>query len=198
MTCESALLGTMLPRLLLLGAPLLAAGSRIRLTNEAGDCAIENTDGTLTTSCELTSSGCDCAALSEKVASLEAQVQTLMNHAGFRPSPPPTAPPPPAPEQIDASDIVAESLDLADAGLAKGYSGGFYHAGHIYLAPDSRDLGGKAVRISTTDYSPSGVTITQFPSGLLTYKGAFTDGTYAYYVPFEAEGPVQMGKTVRP
>ena len=188
----------MLPKLLLLGAPLLAAGSRLVLTDAAGDCELENTDGALTTSCELTSSGCDCAALSARVASLEAQVRTLMDNAGFRPSPPPTSPPPPAPEQIDASDVVVESLDLAAAGLAKGYSGGFHHAGHIYLAPDSTGLGGKAVRFSTTDFSPSGVTTTQFPSGLLTYKGAFTDGTYAYYVPFESVGSVLMGKTVRP
>jgi hypothetical protein len=86
--------------------PLVHGGSRVTLTSQAGNCDIENANGTLHTSCQFSASGCasqdEVAVLHAKVDALQRDMQVLLSHFGYNPppsTPPPGSPPPPSPPQ---------------------------------------------------------------------------------------------------
>ena len=107
--------------------------------------------------------------------------------------------------RISLSDWTAsgvESVDLTtvSSGL-KGFEDGFASGSYAYFMPyhDGSGHHGRVVRVSTSDFTTSGVEyvdLTTVSSDLEGYRGAFTDGTYAYVVPW-ASGSNYHGRAVR-
>ena len=95
--------------------------------------------------------------------------------------------------RISLSDWTAsgvESVDLTtvSSGL-KGFEDGFASGSYAYFMPyhDGSAHHGRVVRVSTSDFTTSGVEhvdLAAVSSNLKGYRGAFTDGTHAYVVPW--------------
>jgi hypothetical protein len=91
---------------------------------------------------------------------------------------------------LDFSATGVTALDLAgvDARL-KGFSGGFTDGRYGYFVPNyNGSLSGVVARVDLQNFTPSGVTVLDLPaveSGLEGFIGGFTDGRYAYFVPYQ-------------
>jgi len=93
-------------------------------------------------------------------------------------------------ELDDFSPTGVQILDLTtvDSGL-RGFRGGFYVNGNYYLVPSVNNSGdsGKVARVSSLEFTPLGTTVLDLAlvNGYLTgFNGGFTDGRYAYFVPY--------------
>jgi len=98
--------------------------------------------------------------------------------------------------RIDLSNYTTTGvtyLDVSTAGNtgAKGFFGGFTDGRYAYLVPNYNDEVGRngiLTRIDLNNYTTSGVTYldvsTAGNTGAKGFIGGFTDGRYAYYVPY--------------
>ena len=97
----------------------------------------------------------------------------------------------------DFSDSGVTYLNLQDshADLA-GFRGGFTDGTYAYFVPHSNNgAHGNVARIALNDFSGSGVTYLNLQDShadLAGFRGGFTDGTYAYFVPFSNSYAVRV------
>jgi len=94
--------------------------------------------------------------------------------------------------RIPLNNLIPSAIEVCDFTQkntnAKGYIGAFTDGTYAYYAPNNNGSAhGLAVRVPLNNFVPSAIEIcdlTQKNSGLKGFNGCFSDGTYAYYVPF--------------